>query len=485
MKIIKYFTLLLGLVTMFSCDSFLDVKPKGYTIPEKFEDYEKLINHVSLYRALDVYTCYMTDDILLADEGDDPNGSFDFSVKDEYIKNLYRFDKGQVFTPGDNDDIWKRAYSNIFTYNAVINNVLSVQDASDSEKKRLWAEALIGRAFEYLNLVNVYGNHYDGATAGTDLGVPLVLSEEVSRSYSRNTVAEVYKRIQDDLDAAVPCLSDAVNHSFRPSKSIAYAFLAKMYLYMGDYAKALTNANEALKQSNALVDYKKYKAIPGQWGRLVTVADENVEFPEVQDNPENIYTRLLNNTSYLFKQVCASQDLLDTYARNLNVGAKDMRLELFYGQGQFDPGNGLDYFPGYTMFAPYIDMNIGFSTPEIYLIAAECEARVGSVSNALSHLNTLRDMRIMGNVHYVNTPVKSKEEALRLVIDERRREFAFFGITRLVDLKRLNREAWFTKVVKHSADGEIWELPANDLRYIMPIPQNVLSYNPDMPQYER
>ena len=55
------------------------------------------------------------------------------------------------------------------------------------------------------------------------------------------------------------------------------------------------------------------------------------------------------------------------------------------------------------------------------------------------------------------------------------------GAPRLIDLKRLNREDWFRKDIVHTADGETWTLPANDLRYIMPVPQTVLDFNPDMP----
>ena len=74
------------------------------------------------------------------------------------------------------------------------------------------------------------------------------------------------------------------------------------------------------------------------------------------------------------------------------------------------------------------------------------------------------------------TDAPNRTEALRLVIDERRREFAMLGAPRLIDLKRLNREDWFRKDIVHTADGETWTLPANDLRYIMPVPQPVLFY---------
>lgn len=489
MKIRIYLAVIAATFALQSCNDFLDVHPKGYTIPEKFEDYEKLMNYVSLYRSLDIYPSFFTDDILLLDKKQTTVSWFEYEGKSDEKRNLYSFQPGQIFTPGNNDGIWEDSYSNIFTYNAVINNVLSAPDASDTEKKRLRAEALVGRAFEYLNLVNVYGKHYDAATAATDFGVPLVLSEDVSKSYKRNTVGEVYDRISKDLNEATPNLSEEVSHSFRPNKSIGYAFLSRMYLYMGKYSEALTNANEALKVSNELNDFKLYTTKHSTFGRIILADNKDVEFPDEHKNIENIYTRMLNGTSSLFKSVAVSEDLLNAFQENLAPDGKDMRFELLYvtDEANFktDANAAPEKFIGYSSFAPYLEQNVGFTTPEIYLIAAECEARVGSIDNALGHLNTLRDSRIMGNVHYVNEPAMTKQQVLKLVIDERRREFAFNGIYRLVDLKRMNREAGFAKTITHSVAGQTWELPANDPRYIMPVPLNVLDYNADMPQYER
>lgn len=489
MKIRIYLALIAATFAMQSCDSFLDVRPKGYTIPEKFEDYEKLMNSSYLYTTLDVYPSFFTDDILLLSRKQTTVSWFEYEGKSDEQRNLYSFQHGQIYTPGNNDGIWEGSYSNIFTYNAVINNVMSAPDASDTEKKRLRAEALIGRAFEYMNLVNVYAKHYDAATAATDYGVPLVLSEKIGVAYKRNTVAEVYEQISKDLNTATPDLSDKVAHSFRPNQSIGYAFLSRMYLYMGKYSEALTNANEALKLSNTLVDYKLYTTQHSTFGRIILADNKDVEFPDEHYNPENIYTRMLGGTSYLFKSVAASKELIDAFKENLTPDGKDMRFELFFltdeANFKMDANAAPEKFVGYTTFAPYLQLNAGFTTPEIYLIAAECEARVGSIDKALGHLNTLRDSRIKGNVHYVNQPAMTKQQALKLVIDERRREFAFSGIYRLVDLKRMNRETGFAKTITHSAEGQTWELPANDPRYIMPVPLNVLDYNSDMPQYER
>ena len=61
---------------------------------------------------------------------------------------------------GSDDNLWNAAYERIYTFNTIINNVLSSTDATDAEKHRLRAEALYQRAFEYLALVNIYARHY-------------------------------------------------------------------------------------------------------------------------------------------------------------------------------------------------------------------------------------------------------------------------------------------------------------------------------------
>ena len=261
-----------------------------------------------------------------------------------------------------------------------------------------------------------------------------------------------------------------------------------MYLYMGNYEDALTNANTALEHSSYLIDLNEYKTLDhGTWGRIVRIDDET-EYPDPQDNEENIYTRNFSATSDLFAVVAASDDLLATFREHLATDGADMRKELYYCTDSCDrtiSGGRPDYFRGYTTYMPYVYTNVGLNTPEIYLIAAECEARVGDVDRALTLLNTLRDKRIRNNAHYETPTSLSREEVLRLVIDERRREFAFVGIYRLIDLKRLNRETWFAKTITHSAGNEgTWTLPANDPRYILPVPESVTSFNP-MPEYER
>ncbi len=483
-NIIKYAFLALAVLSFSSCDDWLNNKPKGFTIPEKYEDYVQLINNQGLIIGYHNYPVYFTDDLQLLASGTlEDCSSFDFASQDQYYQRIYSFEHGQVFTPGESDPIWEGCYSNIFTYNAIINNVLSSSGGNDTDKKNVWAQALVGRAYEYLTLVNLYATHYNKETAETDYGVPLVLSEELTgEKYARATVADVYRQIEEDLTKAAPSLKEKAPNIYMPAQPAGYAFLARMYLYMGEYQKALDNANISLEKNNTLLDLTEYTTKSGTWGRIIKADGSDEEFPSL-NNPEYIFARYCSHDMYL--KAAVSDDLLATFKENLPEEGEDMRFRLFYSVDRFDSKKG-EEFPGYTSYAPYIYTNLGFSIPETYLIAAECEARVGNVNTALKHLNDLRDMRIKNNVHFETPTTLSREEVLKLVINERRKEFAYIGMFRLIDLKRLNREAWFAKTITHSAGSEgTWTLEPNDLRYIMPVPENVLSFNPDMPQYER
>lgn len=457
-KIYYVFSLLSILILTISCDSYLDIKPKGIVIPEKCSDYEQLLNYAQLMKSSDSYPNYITDDVLLPYQ-DDLTGGYKFA--DLSIQNLYSFAK-EVYGDGEADGLWEYSYNRIYTYNVIISNVMNSTNATEEHKKQIRAEALMGRAFEYLTLVNAYANHYDKDKASTDPGVPLMLDENINKTnLQRASVQQVYDQIKLDLDEASQNLPDKpILNSFRASKPVGYGMLARMYLYMGNYNKALENAKESLKHNSSLLNLCEYKVVDPEKaiGRL--------DVPARADNPENIYIRLAPYVFGLSSRVYGSSDLISLFDKD-----KDMRYKLFFTR----------YLWGYVckndLWAPYIYANMAMSTPEIYLIAAECEARVGTITNAMDYLNKLRDKRILNNIHL---SVNTKALALKYVLEERRRELAMNGCMRLIDLKRLNRETAFSKTIIHEIDGKEYTLEPNSPRYILPIPPNILRFNPNM-----
>ena len=462
----KIYSILLIAICMLigtSCDNYLDIQPKGIVIPKKCEDYEALLNYAQLMKSSDNYPNWLTDDVFIPDVDDMTGGYESLALKEQ---NLYSF-QSETFGDGETDNIWTYGYNRIYYYNVIIEDIMNSTDATEQHKLQVQAEALMGRAFEYLILINAYAKHYDPTTASNDPGVPLMLTKNINQSnLERASVQAVYDQIKKDLDEAAKSLpAKPVNNVFRASKPVGYGMLARMYLCMGNYKEALKNAELSLEVNSSLLDLKLYKVIDPEKsiGRL--------DVPQRADNPENIYVRVPPQVYYMNGGIYGSDELISLFDKE-----NDMRYKLYFTR--YLGGVTCDY----DLWAPYIYANMAMATPEIYLIAAECEARIGSKDKALKYLDQLRNNRINNNVEL---SAANNDEALKLVLDERRRELAIQGCTRLIDLKRLNREPQFAKTVIHVINGKEYKLEPNDPKYILPIPLNVLRFNPDMIPNER
>lgn len=447
------------------CNDYLDIKPKGEKIPTTVSDYETLLNYESVQKVSDTYPAYLTDDVFLPDvaEGTATPG---LNSVDQSIRNLYLFKKG-VFGDAQDDGFWFASYNRIYYYNTVIDNIMNADGSDEQQKLSIRAEALISRALEYLYLVNGYAKHYDVRTAESDPGVPLILDEDISKkNLVRASVKDVYAQILSDLQTALPNLPvQAKGNAFRASKAAGYGVLAKMYLYMGNYAEALKAANEVLEINNSLLDLKKYAVVKPQ----SSIGRTNV--PQDIDNPENIYIKFAPYVYGLSSKVFGSDELISLFSED------DMRLQIYFTK------NFRNIPTNKYVWAPYLRANLAVSSPEIYLIAAECEAREGSVERAMSLINKLRDNRIKNNTDIVAT---DRNDALQKVLEERRRELAMSGMVRYIDLKRLNQGSQFAKTVTHITSEGTSTLEPNSPLYVLPIPAKVMRFNKNsMQQNER
>lgn len=447
------------------CNDYLDIKPKGEKIPTTVSDYETLLNYESVQKVSDTYPAYLTDDVFLPDvaEGTATPG---LNSVDQSIRNLYLFKK-EVFGDAQDDGFWFASYNRIYYYNTVIDNIMNADGSDEQQKLSIRAEALISRALEYLYLVNGYAKYYDVRTAESDPGVPLILDEDISKkNLVRASVKDVYAQIQSDLQTALPNLPvQAKGNAFRASKAAGYGVLAKMYLYMGNYTEALKAANAVLEMNNSLLDLKKYAVVKPQ----SSIGRTNV--PQDIDNPENIYIKFAPYVYGLSSKVFGSDELISLFSED------DMRLQVYFTK------NFRNIPTDKYVWAPYLRANLAVSSPEIYLIAAECEAREGSIERAIALINKLRDNRIKNNTDIVAT---DRNDALQKVLEERRRELAMSGMVRYIDLKRLNQESQFAKTVTHVTGEGTFRLEPNSPLYVLPIPAKVMRFNKNsMKQNER
>ncbi len=127
--------------------------------------------------------------------------------------------------------------------------------------------------------------------------------------------------------------------------------------------------------------------------------------------------------------------------------------------------------------------SIGLDVPEVMLTKAECLARTGKTSEAMEVLNTLRKKRF-APADYQDLSAANADDALQIVLDERRRELMSRWI-RFFDQKRLNKEARFAKTVTRVFLGETFTLEPNSNRYVFPIATNYINLNPEIVQNPR
>ena len=138
---------------------------------------------------------------------------------------------------------WPTFYEVISAENSAIFGAEQI-DVSDAVKNELIAEARFIRAFAYYQLVRVFGDiPYIGE---------MVTNPDAVKEQSKTSAEEVYQNIIADLEFAKEHLPD--QHSGDPrsraTKGTAAAYLASVYLTLGDYDNAASEAKWVISNKN-------------------------------------------------------------------------------------------------------------------------------------------------------------------------------------------------------------------------------------------
>jgi hypothetical protein len=113
------------------------------------------------------------------------------------------------------------------------------------------------------------------------------------------------------------------------------------------------------------------------------------------------------------------------------------------------------------------------ATDEVYLIKAECAARLGHTDVAMNYLNKVLVTRYVTGT-FIPFTADNPDDALEVILKERRKELILRG-RRWFDLRRLNLDAKFAKVLVRVENNTRYTLPPNDSKYTFQIPIAVLS----------
>ncbi len=472
---IKTLLLFISAITLMGCtrDNFLDFQPIGIVIPSELNDYRLILDQVESndegegngFTTSHFEAFYMTDNISLT------KGIFIALGLENSSFSAYTF-QDRMYLSAQEDPEWRNYYNQIYMANVVFNGVNTISNATDKEKNSLKAEARLHRAFAYFNLVNLYSVHYNPQTAASNLGVPIRDGIELEGvDLTRASVQQVYDYIIEDITLGYSSLPNTApkNRPFRPSKAGASGLLAKVYLYQAKYDLALKEVDNALGFYNTIRDMNA-DVQPTGFG--------DIALPLAYDNNDVVWYK--SSTRLNIPSVIVKNEFIDVlYEEN------DLRSLAFEPLETLITSVEVEEKTDYSFYGRTYNRTVatGINTPELLLIKAECEARIGTIEAAKTALNTLRSNRFKTGA-YIDVNITKQAVLLNFIKKERRREL-LGEPQRLFDLKRYNTFDNANITLTHEYDGISYSIPPNSLNWVLPIAEKYILLNPEIKQNPR
>jgi hypothetical protein len=358
--------------------------------------------------------------------------------------------------------LWQTAYNAILDANNVINSKLQGTD----EISQYRGEALALRALLYFELVKFFAEPY--TVDPNALGVPVITTYDPFVKPKRNTVSEVYAQIEADLKAAIPMLTMERSSGYI-TEYAAKALLARMHLFKGEWAKALTTAEDVINNSG--YQLLNINQVASYWASNTPRTDKlETLFEVVFDLVGNIGN---NSLAYFYDQAGGYGDALAAQAVYNLYSATDVRRSLILPSS---PTRGnvrvVNKYPNSTQ--PDKDEVKVIRLSEVYLIAAEAAFQSGEEALARDYLNDVATRRDPNFAGYT----ESGAALLQAILTERRKELAFEG-HRYWDLARYDLDVVRVNLAGNYT-GVPLVIPAGYFRRILPLPQSELDANPNI-----
>lgn len=441
MKKIQYILLTALSLSTVSCSDFLDQKPDNYisdaAVIKTLSSAKAALNGAYHDLASTSYYggVYFDAGVNLAADNVTWTGSLNY---------YYDFDTHQY--SAENQLLsyaWYAIYATVNQTNQVIDKVMVLNDGSESERRRIIAEATVIRSLAFFDLARTWGN------------IPVVKQATSSPTQfdgvKQTKAKDVYQLVVDDVLAIYNDLSESSDR-VHVTRSAADAFLARVYLYLEQWDKAeqyaskvIDNGNYALGTIQDLIDNKE--TAESIW---------ELAYSSSFTNQQSTYWRSPDQGGR--HEWGPSKELVQLLADPTVGGDR----KAFYQD--FSSAQVPDYYVGTLYHRSTLDDDvIIFRLAEQYLIRAEARANQQNVSGALSDLNIIRHRANVSEI----TDVASTQELINLIADERRVELA------------LEPHRWFDLIRTGKAESV---LGIKTYQTIFPIPYNDIQADKDLVQ---
>lgn len=457
-----------------SCDSFLDETPDNRLRIDSYEKVAELVAN-AYPNGSGVFMEWMSDNV-----GPDSKNLQMANLTQPYLWEHVDFE-GQD-TPSF---FWSSNYTAIAHANQALLELSNLKNEGIERRNAIRGEALACRAYAHFMLVNVFAKTYDPATASTDLGVVIMEQPEVTllAKYKRSTVQQVYDFIEKDLQEALKLVSDKYyknSKKYHFTRNALYALASRFYLFKKDYA--------ACEQYSSMLLGDEYNdAMVRNYSEVYTgTSSESVAMKFTAPTLNSNLLLIRKDVFYAYKGY-AGYRLTEGVYKTIAISQKDSRFSVSYNFGH--EAIILPKFQRELMKMTSITSSSGYPyTVEVALRAEEVlfnklESLLMLGDSKLPIFESLFDRYIFkiygGTIDYqslFSTYKKSLVGAtdanirLRMVLDEKRREFVEEGI-RWFDICRHKIPVTHVDVF-----GIVHQLTENDPRKVIQIPQSAIEY---------
>lgn len=396
--------------------------------------------------------------------------------------------------------IWEYLYKQIFKCNDVISHIdLRSQKPEDMF---MLGQMCALRAFCYWNLAQLYQFNYTGNQNMPCVPIITERNQEsaLENGCARATVAQVYTQIMNDMNSAVNLLQQAQDAGAeRADKryidlSVAYGLRSRVNLTMGNWADAASDAQAAINASAARPSSIQEASRPAfwtadepdwMWGIIVDETDAIVESGIVN------YPSHMGSFNWGYSWYSGGRQINRSLFNS--ISATDVRKGWWIDDDGYSPNLTseqialiADYFGEELIqvkFAPYknkleTDINANdiplMRIEEMYLIIAECKARMGqadAVQVLENFVTTYRDPQ-----YSFATPAADAQSLVDEIWRQRRIEFWGEGLS-WFDIMRLGKGV-DRRGAGYPDDYVIFNIAADDPILLWRIPDKEIESNP-------
>ena len=467
-----------------SCSGFLNVDNLGKsTIESFFSDIDGMkAAGVGLHKT--ILDFYDGSYLRFGDIGGDTQTASRVNC-DEALLRLYDFDYYAEDNGGFPYTIWKSGYAIATNANNILyygQKLLEKFPEHEAEIKKHFGYAYFARALAIFDLCNCYAMPYGYTSDASHLGVVAIdYIPGFEDRLSRHTIKVCYERIIKDLNSSLECFgNDDLENPNYISGLACEALLARVYLYMGDYANAAKYSSIVM----AKVPLAKHDEYVGMFRKAQENPGEGIFRLNTYDNGNGM--RALYNPT-------GNQKLEPAAEFMAKFDDNDVRGQLFTYTGEKEDGATYEG-KRFTTVCKYLPVKSGVSdeknrrsdffvlrASEMYLIHAEalCNGESQDLNAAAEDIKALRARALGTTPDKIAFSWASAKDLDTIIQEERTKELCFEG-HRFFDIKRRMENITRPQSTTSKTKSLTWP----DIHYALPICQLELQANDYMVQNE-